>query len=79
MYALEDSYGPEHAKIFSVRVDLPDGRQFRASGPGLKRAEQEAAHVALVALGEEDGEEKYGKYVYEVSGRKKEGAYFKLR
>ena len=27
----------------------------------------------------EDGEEKYGKYVYEVSGRKKEGAYFKLR
>ena len=58
VYALEDSYGPEHAKIFSVRVDLPDGRQFRASGPGLKRAEQEAAHVALVALGEEDGEEK---------------------
>lgn len=28
VYALEDSYGPEHAKIFSVRVDLPDGRQF---------------------------------------------------
>ena len=58
VYTLEDSCGPEHAKIFSVRVDLPDGRQFRASGPGLKRAEQEAAHVALVALGEDDGEEK---------------------
>ena len=49
---------PSTPRFFSVRVDLPDGRQFRASGPGLKRAEQEAAHVALVALGEEDGEEK---------------------
>lgn len=56
VYVLEDSCGPEHAKVFSVRVDLPDGRQFRASGPGLKRAEQEAAHVALVALGEDEEE-----------------------
>ena len=55
VYVLEDSTGPEHAKIFSVRVDLPDGQCFRASGPGLKRAEQEAAHVALAALGEDDG------------------------
>ena len=54
VYVLEESCGPEHAKIFSVRVHLPDGRQFCASGPGLKRAEQEAAHVALVALGEEE-------------------------
>ena len=54
VYTLEDSRGPEHAKIFAVRVDLPDGRRFRASGPGLKRAEQEAARVALVELGEVD-------------------------
>ncbi len=52
VYALEGTRGPEHAKIFSVHVQLPDGRRFHASGPGLKRAEQEAARAALVALGE---------------------------
>lgn len=51
VYALEDMQGPEHAKIFAVRVTLPDGRIFRASAPGLKRAEQEAAKVALEEMG----------------------------
>lgn len=49
-YILEGMHGPEHEKIFDVRVELPNGQIFRASGTGLKRAEQEAAHIALEAL-----------------------------
>ncbi len=49
VYVLQGSYGPEHAKCFEVRLDLPDGRIFCASGPSLKRAEQEAARKALEA------------------------------
>lgn len=56
VYTQEGASGPEHARIFAVRVTLPDGRVFRASGAGLKRAEQEAAKTALVALGEEPDE-----------------------
>ncbi len=56
VYNQEGASGPEHARIFAVRVTLPDGRVFRASGAGLKRAEQEAAKTALVALGEEPDE-----------------------
>ncbi len=43
-------HGPEHAKIFTVRLTLPDGRQFTAEGSSLKRAEQEAAKTALRSL-----------------------------
>ncbi len=53
VYTLEESRGPEHARIFSVKVALPDGRVFRAEGGGVKRAEQEAARLALTALGED--------------------------
>lgn len=49
-YILEGMHGPEHEKIFEVCVELPDGQIFRASGTGLKRAEQEAACIALEAL-----------------------------
>lgn len=52
-YILEESRGPEHARIFAVRAELPDGRLFRAEGVSVKRAEQEAARLALIALGEE--------------------------
>lgn len=45
------SSGPEHAKIFEVRLELPDGRSFPASGGSLKRAEQEAARQALEYYG----------------------------
>ena len=55
-YVLESSTGPEHARTFLVRVDLPDGRRFYATGGSVKRAEQEAAKIALEALGIE-GEE----------------------
>lgn len=47
VYRLLSSSGPEHARIFRVRLDLPDGVSFSASGVSLKRAEQEAARLAL--------------------------------
>lgn len=45
------SSGPEHAKVFEVRLELPDGGAFSASGGSLKRAEQEAARQALEFYG----------------------------
>lgn len=50
VYALLASRGPEHAKIFEVSLHLPDGREFMASGTSCKKAEQEAARLALLAL-----------------------------
>ena len=47
VYVLVGSHGPEHAKVFEVRLHLPDGHTFTATGASLKRAEQEAAHMAL--------------------------------
>ena len=50
LYTLNASRGPEHAKLFEVCLLLPDGRSFIAEGHSLKRAEQEAARNALLAL-----------------------------
>lgn len=50
VYALVESSGPEHAKVFSVRVTLPDGRAFTSDGPSLKRAEQLVASLALETI-----------------------------
>ncbi|MDR0828273.1 MAG: ribonuclease III [Desulfovibrio sp.] len=50
LYSLVDSKGPEHEKIFKVRLRLPDGRNFYASGSSVKRAEQAAALLALKVL-----------------------------
>jgi ribonuclease III, bacterial len=47
IYALANSSGPEHAKVFTVKVTLPDGREFVSDGPSLKRAEQIVASLAL--------------------------------
>ncbi|SBV90435.1 Ribonuclease 3 [uncultured delta proteobacterium] len=47
VYALVGSSGPEHAKVFTVRVTLPDNREFISDGPSLKRAEQIVACLAL--------------------------------
>lgn len=44
------SSGPEHAKTFHVKIELSDGRTYTASGSSLKRAEQEAARIALEDL-----------------------------
>ena len=49
VYGLLESHGPEHAKIFVVAVTLPDGTQYEAQGTSCKKAEQEAARLALAA------------------------------
>jgi ribonuclease-3 len=49
-YSLVDSYGPEHAKTYHVRLTLPDGRSVEASASSLKKAEQMAAQEALHCL-----------------------------
>ena len=54
VYVPLSSTGPEHAKVFCVQLDLSDGRSFTAEGASLKRAEQEAARIALDALGVEE-------------------------
>ena len=46
--------GPEHARHFTVQVSLPSGQQFTASGSSCKKAEQEAARLALCALDARD-------------------------
>lgn len=53
VYSLLRSFGPEHAKVFEIRLDLPDKREFLAAGSSVKRAEQTAAQMALDILEEE--------------------------
>ncbi len=50
VYALLSSSGPEHAKVYEVCLTLPQGQIFKACGQSLKRAEQEAARLALLSL-----------------------------
>lgn len=50
LYIPDGSEGPEHARIFAVIVELPDGRRCRATGVSRKGAEQEAARLALAML-----------------------------
>ncbi len=50
LYTLVGSSGPEHAKIFTVQVTLPDSLVFMSDGPSLKRAEQLVACQALEYL-----------------------------
>ncbi|MDR2668434.1 MAG: ribonuclease III [Desulfovibrio sp.] len=52
VYTLVDSAGPEHQKMFTVRLTLPDGTSFTAAGAGVKKAEQTAAAFALQYLAE---------------------------
>ena len=47
VYALVETSGPEHEKIFSVDVTLPEGSVFRGTSTSVKRAEQESARAAL--------------------------------
>lgn len=50
VYALERATGPAHAKIFEVSLRLPNGMIFHASNSSCKKAEQDAAALALEAL-----------------------------
>ena len=56
IYTLVSSAGPEHDKLFTVRLELPDKTVFTAAGSSVKRAEQTAAHMALKFLLEEKRE-----------------------
>ena len=50
VYTQVQSRGPEHAKEFLVRLELSNGRMFQASGCSIKKAEQNAAKMALIEL-----------------------------
>ena len=50
VYVLIDSVGPEHDKVFTVNVSLPDGRTWTGKASSVRRAEHEAAKTALSAL-----------------------------
>jgi ribonuclease-3 len=52
VYHLVGSSGPEHDKLFTVRLELPDKTVFSAAGSSVKRAEQAAALTALRFLEE---------------------------
>lgn len=54
VYTLIGSSGPEHAKVFTVRVTLPNDLVLTSDGPSLKRAEQLVACLALEHLLPED-------------------------
>ncbi len=52
VYELLDEKGPDHAKCFEVAVSVGVRRFPSAWGPSKKEAEQKAAQLALVALGQ---------------------------
>lgn len=56
VYTHLSSSGPEHARVFEVCVELSNGRSFIATGGSLKRAEQEAAKLALDSFGKQDNQ-----------------------
>lgn len=53
VYKPAGTSGPEHAKIFQVELELPDGRKVYAEGTGMKKAEQKAAAKALELLADD--------------------------
>lgn len=51
-YELLDEKGPDHSKCFEIAVTIA-GRQFPSAwGPNKKEAEQKAARLALISVGE---------------------------
>lgn len=50
VYHLVSSQGPEHTKVFTVRLELPGGQSTEGEGGSLKKAEQLAASRALKLL-----------------------------
>jgi ribonuclease-3 len=53
VYTLTGSGGPEHAKLFYVKLTLPDGKTYEDAAPSVKKAEQAVAARALEALDKE--------------------------
>lgn len=54
-YTLIGSQGPEHAKVYTVELKLPNGCTCRASSTSMKKAEQSAAELALQELDQNEG------------------------
>lgn len=52
VYELLDEKGPDHAKCFEIAVSVGARRFPSAWGPSKREAEQKAAQLALVALGQ---------------------------
>jgi len=50
VYTLLGSDGPEHDKLFQVRLTLPDGQEVTAIEKSVKKAEQMAAKLALMTV-----------------------------
>ena len=55
-YAVVEESGPEHQKTFKMIVLLDGSEYGTGAGVSKKKAEQEAAHVALDRLVKEDAE-----------------------
>lgn len=53
VYVFAGSSGPEHEKIFESKITLPEGEEFVGSGTSMKKAEQDAARLAIEYLGDE--------------------------
>lgn len=49
-YSLQKSFGPEHAKTYTVELRLPNGEIFEAEASSVKKAEQQAAKEAINTL-----------------------------
>jgi ribonuclease-3 len=56
VYTLIGSAGPEHAKMFYVKLALPDGKTYEDAAPSVKKAEQAVAAKALAELDAPDAE-----------------------
>jgi ribonuclease-3 len=50
-YQTVDEYGPGHSRTFEVEVYIGDERMGQGKGKSKKKAEQEAARVAIQSLG----------------------------
>ncbi len=50
VYALLESTGPEHEKLYRVQVELPNGTKVDATASSVKKAEQKAAGEAIKEL-----------------------------
>ncbi|MBQ7738756.1 MAG: ribonuclease III [Desulfovibrionaceae bacterium] len=50
IYTLISTKGPDHAKTFAINLTLPNGKVFTGYGSSRKRAEQEAAKIAIKSL-----------------------------
>lgn len=51
VYTLTETSGPEHARTYVIKLQIPDGRSFTAKGSSYKKAQQKAAELALMQLG----------------------------